>query len=84
MNARQFYDFLANEHGEEPIAITLSPGPIRLRSARSDVYAGKLLLWLAEIMPEDSTNGDLFDVLASAHFWHTFWSALDHDGEESS
>jgi hypothetical protein len=37
--------------------------------------AARLLLWLIEEMPENSTQGDLKGVLDAAKWWSIFWVA---------
>ena len=58
----------------KPIStVTLPACSIMVRE--SDIMAGKLLLWLYENMPEDTTHGDLADVLDSAKWWSLFFDA---------
>ena len=86
MTPHRFYEWLSTEV-TGPTQVTLAPGPVILRVNQHDALAARLLLWLAEAMPEDATSGDLHDpygtaaasVLDVARWWSTFWAALPHD-----
>lgn len=48
---------------------------IKLRVTEFDGMAGQLLIWLLKNMPDNSTNGDVLQVLDDARFWLKFIGA---------
>ena len=56
--------------------ITMSPGPYQAAVSYKDGIAARLLLWLAEVMPDDATTGDVEDVLTSALWWHIYFLTM--------
>jgi len=80
MKPEDFYLYLA-QRVTGPQQLTLAPGPLTIRVNVQDAWAARLLLWLAEHLPEDATIGDLHDVLDAARWWSTFWAALPRDDE---
>lgn len=82
MKPIEFYRILQNVPG--PAHLTFEdcgdlPSPITIKVNQHDAMAAKLILWLLDHMPEDATTGDLFDTLAAATWWATFWSSLSQD-----
>jgi hypothetical protein len=45
--------------------------PLDIATAAPDAYAGKLLLWLFENAPENTTWRDAHDILDAAKWWLT-------------
>ena len=82
MTPNEFYEKL--QSAKESDIVTLSPGPLKIRVGQSDAMAAKLILWLQDEMPEDATISDLFDVLAAATWWATFWSSLEKESGASA
>jgi len=80
MKPTEFYDKLQTV--TESSTLSLSPGPLVVKVGVADAMAARLLLWLYEEMPEETTVGDMFDVLGAAHWWATFWSSLVDSAEE--
>ena len=39
----------------------------------------KFLLWLDQELPDDATWDDVFNALAAAMWWATFWSSLEKE-----
>ena len=50
--------------------LTMSPDPNKAAVTYRDGVAGRLLLWLADVLPDDATTSDVEDVLISALYWH--------------
>lgn len=69
MTPQEFYEWMKNA----PQGNITLPVPIRLGSR--DAMAARLLLWLFEEMPENSTQGDLEDILDTAKWWSIFWGS---------
>jgi hypothetical protein len=82
MTPNEFYEKL--QSARESDIVTLSPGPFNIRVGQSDAMAAKLILWLQDEMPENATIGDLFDVLAAATWWATFWSSLEKESGDGA
>lgn len=58
------------------------PPLLPLKFHEGDVMAAKLLLWLYEQLPEDSTQGDLDNILDAAKWWSTFFAAAAAAAED--
>jgi len=76
---KRFYEQIATFQDKE--LITLAPGPLVMVAAPVDAWPAKLLLWLHEKLPEETTQGDLEDILDMALWWARFWH-MCHQGEK--
>jgi len=83
-SANEFLHHLASQGPDFKGSLKLAPGPLVMKVAQDDVIAAKLLLWLADVLPEGATVGDVELAMSAAQWWHQFWSCLDHEamGEE--
>lgn len=77
MKVASFYAQLANI--TNPSLLTLSNKKLQIRVGQHDADAARLLLWLAEQLPESTTVGDMHDILDAAKWWSTFFSSVPLD-----
>jgi hypothetical protein len=73
MTPKEFLNQISNI--KEPTVITLKPGPISLTVNLSDGMAARLIMWLMENMPEDTTEGQMENVIDAAKWWLVFWAS---------
>lgn len=76
MTPNEFYKQLATV--KEAERITLGPGPLVMVVGWQDALSARLMLWLIDNMPAESTQGDLEDVLGNALWWARFWAMLHY------
>ena len=70
-------EFFQEMQQTEPAAVlTVSPGPLAIKTDWHDALAARLLLWLNDELPPDATAEDLHEVLDAAKWWWQFWDSL--------
>lgn len=67
--------FQALQQGQLGDSSPLPAANIKLGAA--DQMAAEVLLYLYGRLPDETTQGQLEDILDSAKFWAVFWGALD-------
>ncbi len=77
MTQKEFYEFLATATGTGTLDFGDS---IQLRIGPQDALAAKLLLWLADVMPDDATLGQMDDALDAAKWWMTLFASIPKEG----
>lgn len=70
MTIKEFYQAMA----EAKPHMTSMP-PIKIGIGPADIMAAKLLIWLHEQLSDDTTWGDLEDILDAAKWWVVFWAS---------
>ena len=75
MTPKEFWQQIATLETKEIITLAPKPGgqPLTMLASEADMWAAKLMLWLIEQLPAETTQGELEDILDMAKWWAQFW-----------
>jgi hypothetical protein len=74
MTPKEFWQQIATLETKEVITLAPTPAgePLTMLACAADAWAARLMLWLIEQLPPETTQGELEDILDMTKWWAQF------------